>query len=129
MSKYVKHTHIHIIFILILLPLTLSCSSKAKDAEREEGRQLFLNSREIYTCYYDSIKNAKDSVSINQLFTNLDKRLSELNEEYSANADVNIAEGENEILIKLSNKIIKLRNARLSQLSRRGKVIADTTKH
>ncbi|MDE6006024.1 MAG: hypothetical protein K2G67_00490 [Muribaculaceae bacterium] len=103
---------------LVLLTATIlpaSCSGDKESKLTAEARELFKKTVKLTNLYADSISRASDSLNINRLFAAYDENLTKLNFEYPPDADLDMNEGQNDTLIRLSRKIVLLRDSMLAQ--------------
>lgn len=96
-----------------------SCEKKKVNTMREPARELYLKSVALADKYIDSIRNAKDTLSLTGLVDRYDNAITNLNYSYPAGADYELAEGENDTLKNLSARIIFLRDSLLHTYAHR----------
>ncbi|MDE6338929.1 MAG: hypothetical protein K2K97_03970 [Muribaculaceae bacterium] len=114
-----KKQFVFLIAIAITGLIVGSCSKKKINNLRNEARELYLKSVVLNSKYIDSICNAPDSSSLLDLIDHYDHAITALNYSYPAGADYELAEGENDTLKNLSNRIISLRDSLLKSYAER----------
>lgn len=102
-----------ILAVSIMTMTASSCIQKKERSLRGDARELYVKSRRITEAYLDSMASAKDSASLLSLCTGFDDAITKLNYEYSAGADYEISEGENDTLATLTTRFISIRDSLL----------------
>ena len=110
--------------LLVISIIFVSCAKKKENTLRNDARELYLKSVDVTSVYIDSIRQAKDSTTLLDLLNRYDHRITNLNYDYPPGADYELAEGENDTLKNLSDRIVYLRDSLLVAYS--GKLPTDT---
>lgn len=95
------------------------CSRQDKDEDREVAAEMFADSHNLITYYTDSLKNAKDSMTLERIESGLTEELVKVNFKYPADTDVILTEEENDSIFKMLSRFKKLYNEKLVELSKR----------
>lgn len=103
-------------YVVVLFVATLcmsSCVKNKNNSLRVEARELYTESLNLANIYVDSISKAKDSTTLLGICERYDNILTKLNYSYSAGADYEMSEGENDTLTNLSNRFVAIRDSLL----------------
>lgn len=100
-------------FTVLTLMMSVSCNRKEVSKSEIEADQLYHKSVKLTEEYTDSMTLAKDSATVLRLDQNLDDRLTKLNYEYSAEAYLEISQGQNDTLTNLTLRYVSIRDSLL----------------
>lgn len=107
------------LFLIAVSFMTLeACGSKKTEGRNPQARQLYLNSLRLCKVYTDSMKHAGDSSEILRLGKAYDESLSKLEYNYPPDLGLEISEGENDTLTKLTLRFISVRDSVMKMLAR-----------
>lgn len=99
----------------MLLPA--ACTHTDNNNNVVKSRQLMKEAINTACLYRDSIKLAKDSATVNRLMADLDIAMTKLNYRYPADIYVNSSENHNELLAKVTERIVELRDSILYSIA------------
>ncbi len=99
--------------LVALLIMLAACTQTSNESRNSEARRLFFQSVKLVKQYSDSIKAANDSATIHRLDSTYLARLTELNLSLPPELDIQLTEGENDTLFKLTKTYVELRSRRL----------------
>lgn len=115
MRRCRKHGVSTILIISVMAMLTsASCRRKEVSRIEIEAGQLYHKSVELTRSYTDSMVKAKDSAAVMRLDRNLDDKLTKLNYEYSAEAYLEISQGQNDTLTNITLRFAAIRDSLLN---------------
>ncbi len=104
----------------VLLPIALSaCTAKDNSHDHDMAAQLFDKSVALLNTYIDSLKVAPDSTEVERLMIHYDVKIASLNFEFPANTDLNLTEEENDSLIRMTQRMVRIRHERDSLFAHR----------
>lgn len=102
------------LFIAMIVAANLfSCSGKQENKARLDARSLYESDAAMLTSYIDSISSAPDSTTLLRLCREFEKKITDLNYNYSPAADRAISEAENDTLIMLVDRYVAIRDSLL----------------
>lgn len=104
------------LIIAIVTFTAISCSSGDGNARNPKARELYLKSLKLAKAYTDSIQNARDSAEIVRLSKAYETALTNLNYAYPADLGLEISEGENDTLVKVTMRYVAVRDAKLKNI-------------
>lgn len=100
-------------YLLLSLPLiAASCSGGGDDGSHDAASRLFAKSEHLLRTYIDSIENARDSATLQSVVHNFDGRITAVNYEFPPDTDLKMTEEENDSLIKLYQRMERVRQHR-----------------
>ena len=86
-----------------------SCASNEENEDNhKEAHALFRDQQKLLRQYIDSMKNLPDSVDAEALMTRFQEQSLKINMKYPADTDLDLSEGENEALYKMTEKLLIL---------------------
>lgn len=97
------------VFLTLLAIISSSCKREEKDSLSDTSQMLFQKSEQLLRVYIDSIKNAKDSLALNNIIKNFDGKITNLNYDFPPDTDLGMSEEENDSLITLYKKLEKVK--------------------
>lgn len=100
---------------LLALPLS-GCGNKDTSADHDVAHQLFIKSVRMISVYIDSISNAPDSAALQRIDRNFNAKLTTLNYEFPPDIDLELNEEENDSLIRMHKRYVRMRFRRDSIL-------------
>lgn len=106
--------------ILSLLSLLsfLSCTHLEEQNNDGDAKSLAEQTMVLYQNYIDSISLAKDSVTYNHLISNFENRITKLNYSFPPNTDLNLTFVDNDSIMKLNERLVKIRREKLNELEK-----------
>ncbi len=105
--------------ILCLISFCMpSCRQEKKDPYRQPAMELYKSSLELIKNFTDSVRNTKDSASLNRLNAGYEELITRLNMRYPSEVGLHISESENDTLTNLIEKYIFLRDSLLLEFSK-----------
>lgn len=96
----------------VVLFIVFSCKKKENNPDFTFAHNLYESSVELYSAYIDSLVNTTDSASFYRLTEEFEKELTDLNFNFPPSTDMMLTEQENDSLIKLSDKYVKIKKER-----------------
>ncbi|MDY4649495.1 MAG: hypothetical protein SO542_02715 [Muribaculaceae bacterium] len=108
---------IYVIAISLIGLVVESCQEKRPDEGRENATQLYNRSVSLTRQYIDSLRGAKDSAAVNGLSERYEEALTHLQFEYPAATYLEIEEGKNDTLTRLTLRYAELRDSLLRRMS------------
>ena len=108
---------IYVIAISLIGLVAESCQEKRPDEGRENATQLYNRSVSLTRQYIDSLRGAKDSAAVNGLSERYEEALTHLQFEYPAATYLEIEEGKNDTLTRLTLRYAELRDSLLRRMS------------
>lgn len=99
-------------FILILLIFSSCRKNEIKDPY-PEARKLFVETTKLINKYSSDIRLANDSISVDSLELNFEKKLTEINFSFPPETDFKLTEQENDSIYKLLKTLKKIKEERL----------------
>lgn len=106
-----------VLWIAMLPALMAACVKKSNDDNAATARQLMQESIDLACTYRDSVKLAKDSVTVLRLMQDFDDRMTKLNYKYPADVFLYANESHDEALTNITLRIVELRDSVLLSLS------------
>lgn len=94
--------------IFFILTGTLSCGRKELPNDHDVARQLFEKSVRMIAVYIDSVGQVPDSASLQSLVNNFNTKITTLNFEFPSNTDLDLNEDENDSLIRMHKRWIRI---------------------
>lgn len=107
---------IYVIAISLIGLVVESCQEKRPDEGRENGTQLYNRSVALTRQYIDSLRGAKDSAAVHGLSERYEEALTHLQFEYPAETYLQIEEGKNDTLTRLTLRYAELRDSLLRRM-------------
>lgn len=107
---------IYVIAISLICLGVESCREKRRDPGRENGTQLYNRSVALTRQYIDSLRGAKDSAAVHGLSERYEEALTHLQFEYPAETYLQIEEGKNDTLTRLTLRYAELRDSLLRRM-------------
>lgn len=102
--------------MLGILSLSWSCGGEKSVDEHAEASGLYKRTCMLTRQYIDSIKSAKDTVTLNALLERYEEMLDRMNFEVEPDTDYQLSEGENDTISMLMDQLAKAREERLKVL-------------
>lgn len=93
-----------------------SCKAEVKSEKDEEARELFRQSAELLNEATQKISIAKDSMEIDSLSLNYEKRITDINFSFPPKTDYKLTEQENDSLFKLIKILQDVKKLKLEDL-------------
>lgn len=93
-----------------------SCKPEVKSEKDEEARELFRQSAELLNEATQKISFAKDSMEIDSLSLNYEKRITDINFSFPPKTDYKLTEQENDSLFKLIKILQDIKELKLEDL-------------
>ena len=101
---------------LIISCLLMGCQKKVQNSDNEEKDRLYSSSILLIEEFSNKIKNIKDSLELDSLIENFDKKITDINFKFPPMTDLKMTEEENDSIILLMNKMVELKNQKLKEL-------------
>lgn len=117
---------IFILFPLGMLLFMVACGKSASESAEMQSHELYTKSVNLLNHYTDSIRQMKDSAGVNRLDESLANALTNLNYEYTSEADPGITESQNDTLVRLNTRFVALRDSLLDAFSHNTHLATDT---
>lgn len=95
-----------------------SCSSGEKEDLHPEARELFKSTEILIRETINKVSQAKDSITLDSLIDNFDKRMTDVNFSFPPQTDLYLTEQENDSIIKLLQALRIRKEENYSILSR-----------
>lgn len=96
------------------LSLLLSgCNREQTNVSHEAAAQLYTESIKLLAAYIDSLKNAGDSAQVESLDRTFDSKINAVNFAFPPDTDLRLTEEENDSLIKMAVRMVRIRKERL----------------
>lgn len=107
-----------IYLIFGIAALAASCSDNNGGHRSEQARELYEKSLKLGLIYTDSISCAQDSSEVMRLSNAYEEELTKLNYHYQPELDLEISEGENDTLMRVSTKLVEIKDSILKKLGK-----------
>lgn len=99
--------------LICLAAMGLSaCGGNSRPQDHSVARQLFLKTVRLNEAYIDSIRCAPDSASLEKILEHYDNQITLLNYEFPPDTDLKLNEEENDSLIKMAKRMLRVRRKR-----------------
>lgn len=108
--------NIRIIFFSFSLLIFISCKEIRQERNYDEAHNLYSITLKTYEDYIEKMENVSDSIEFNKVIRELDNSLTRINYEFSPNVDLLLTEQENDSIIKISKKFLKIKLLKEEQL-------------
>lgn len=102
----------------VCLIISVSCRKKEESHGEDEARELFKNSIELISKYTEDIKLANDSSSVDSLYKDFEKEISNVNFSFPPETDFKLSEQENDSIFDLLLKLNLTRKVKLESLNK-----------
>lgn len=106
-----------LISALLFLSLFSSCKKRDQSNNIEEARELFNNSVELIHETIEKINLSQDSLMVDSLQKDFEKRIVEINFSFPPETDLKLTEEENDSLFSLMKEMRQLTDKKLEDLS------------
>lgn len=93
--------------IICLVAGSVSCVRKELSTDHDVAHQLFEKSVRTIAVYIDSIGNAQDSASLQNIVNNFNIKITTLNFEFPPDTDLDLNEDENDSLIRMNKRLVR----------------------
>lgn len=103
-----------------------ACGSKEETKRDPKVRDLYVRSLKLGRVYSDSILHAPDSAEVERLSKAYDNAVTRLNYNYQPDLSLEISEGENDTLTKVTMRFVALRDSILDSFAVKQKISQDS---
>lgn len=103
--------------VIPALVLIVSCKSTPPNTHAESARELFAKSVGILNEYTDSMLVSRDSAHLLDLGKSCDESITQLHYSYAPEVSRSMTEGQNDTLIRLTDKMVEIRDSLLIMFS------------
>lgn len=93
--------------IICLVAGSVCCVRKELSTDHDVAHQLFEKSVRMIAVYIDSIGNAQDSASLQNIVNNFNIKITTLNFEFPPDTDLDLNEDENDSLIRMNKRLVR----------------------
>lgn len=116
------------IMVVLVLGLCVSCRQRREDNSRMMAEQLYGKTVNLIKLYQDSVRNAKDSVSVLRMTEDINDKLSKVNFQFPPETDYAMTEEENDSIMHMMERFENLSQTRLEQLAPKVAELSDSVK-
>lgn len=102
------------------------CGNSGEKYDHAVSHQLFQKSMRLIELYTDSMKNVSDSATYRRLRDGFDDKLSKVNFQFPADTDLHLTQEENDSLMKMLDKFVKIVNEKGESLNATDSVPSDS---
>lgn len=102
------------------------CGNSGEKYDHAVAQQLFQKSVRLIELYTDSMKNVSDSATYRRLRDSFDDKLSKVNFQFPADTDLHLTQEENDSLMRMLDKFVKMVNEKGKSLNATDSVPSDS---
>lgn len=103
-------------YILILISILVACNKSAHEEINTHAMHLYNDVKSLIKSYSDSLSNANDSATINNILSKYESDLTKISYKYPAETDYQLTIGQQDTISKLTDEFVRLKQLKLQSL-------------